>query len=390
MVSQSTTVDGPYLAAVTSLVSPNGGRPSWWPGNLIIASIFGQAPSYKGEISTMNPDGSGQACLTCGVSAIPHESNDEPCWHPSGQWVVFESVDPSLIGNIPPAQLDALTNGGAGIDNNLWLMTADGQQFWQLTQVAQNEGVLHPRFSNDGTQLFWAAYTHTGQKQLEWMLNVAEFTIGSGVPSLTNVRSYQPLGPSYFYESHDWLPGDTGLVFSASPPGPFDLDIYTMDLSSLNPVNLTNSPGVWDEHAFVSPDGSTIAWISSQGYPFTPTANYGATLMTDLWLMDLDGSKKRQLTYFNTPGHTEYDGSRVILAKHNWSPDGSAIVTSLLRFPANGSPASQVTLLDLSPTPVPVSVGGGSDAVVWIAAGVIVAVGVAAIAIEEGRKRRGY
>ena len=390
MVSQSTTVDGPYLAAVTSLVSPNGGRPSWWPGNLIIASIFGQAPSYKGEISTMNPDGSGQACLTCGVSAIPHESNDEPCWHPSGQWVVFESVDPSLIGNIPPAQLDALTNGGAGIDNNLWLMTADGQQFWQLTQVAQNEGVLHPRFSNDGTQLFWAAYTHTGQKQLEWMLNVAEFTIGSGVPSLTNVRSYQPLGPSYFYESHDWLPGDTGLVFSASPPGPFDLDIYTMDLSSLNPVNLTNSPGVWDEHAFVSPDGSTIAWISSQGYPFTPTANYGATLMTDLWLMDLDGSKKRQLTYFNTPGHTEYDGSRVILAKHNWSPDGSAIVTSLLRFPVVGAPESQVTRLDLSPTPVPVTVNGGGISP-WVIAGAVVAVGVAGIVIAEGVKRnRGY
>ena len=381
---------GPYLAAVTTLVTPNGGRPGWWPGPTIAASIFGQAPSYDGEISTMQPDGSGQDCLTCGVSAIPHESNDEPAWHPSGQWLVFESVDPSLIGNIPPAQLDAMTNGGSGIDNNLWLMSADGSQFYQLTHVAQNEGVLHPRFSNDGTQLFWAAYSHVSSHQLEWMLNVADFGFTGGVPSLSSIKSYQPLGPSYFYESHDWLPGDTGVVFSASPPGPFNLDIYTMEFTTGQAVNLTNSPGVWDEHAFVSPDGSTIAWISSQGYPFTPTQDYGATLATDMWLMDLDGSNKRQLTFFNTPGHAEYNGDRVILAKHNWNADGSSLVTSLLRFPANGSPASQVTLLDLSPTPVPVSVGGGSDAVVWIAAGVIVAVGVAAIAIEEGRKRRGY
>lgn len=392
---------------------------SWSKQNVIAFSQLNLSASQgRSEIAVINPNGSGEKCLTCGQSAIPHSSNDIPAWSPNGDYIVFESASPTLMAQskrLPQSVLNSITQGGSGIDNNLWAMNASGTAYYQLTNVQAGEGVLHPVFSKDGSQLMWAAHVRVsgsaqaataqiasaasatppaggralllrrillrrailrregllnnqgqGQSQgqasaqaiqaratparptFQWMLKVADFTVGPNGPELTNIRDYQPLGPTYFYESHDFFPDNTTVLFSASPPGPFNLDIYRMDLNTGQATNLTDSPNVWDEHAHISSDGKKIVWISSQGYPFTPTQNYGKTLSTDLWMMNPDGSDKQQITFFNTPGNPEDTGARVILADNSWNPTNDAVVVTRLSYPKNGPPSVSDVIVHFS------------------------------------------
>lgn len=106
----------------------------------------------------------------------------------------------------------------------------------------------------------------------------------------------------------------------------FDLDIYVTDLATGSTRNLTNTPGEWDEHAILSPGGRKIVWMSSHGYRFAPSQEWGNTLNTEYWLMNADGSGKRQLTWFNVPGSPEHTGERVVVADSSWNRRGDQLV----------------------------------------------------------------
>jgi len=100
------------------------------------------------------------------------------------------------------------------------------------------------------------------------------------------------------------------------------LDIYLFDLATQRLTNLTNTPNIWDEHAQISPDGEKIVWASSAGYPTDP--NHPEAVSLDLWLMNVDGTEKKRLTYFNDPSAPEYLG-RVAAGDSTFSPDGKEI-----------------------------------------------------------------
>lgn len=329
--------DGGLVQSISTLIDWGGGRMEWSDNNTIAFSKFTGEVKYYAEIYTINPDGSNEKCVTCNNSQISHLSNDQPTWEASGRYVVFQSVDQALYDqakNIPEKIKQAVSQGGAGVDNNLWAITADGVNAYQLTQVKRNEINLHPHFAFDGKKLVWSGRESTGLGEFKYFLKTADFVDNNGV-RLENIQEYQPLGDQYFYESHGFSKNGEWIIFSASPPGPFDLDIYKMNLQTRELINLTDSPGVWDEHAQVSPGGQKIIWISSQGYDYKLTKNYGKTLKTDFWMMDFDGSNKKQITFFNIPGHNEYNGSRVIVADSSWSPIGDKLVATYLGIKGN-------------------------------------------------------
>ncbi|TSC75955.1 MAG: hypothetical protein G01um101430_125 [Parcubacteria group bacterium Gr01-1014_30] len=318
-------IPGSMVKKISLLATSSyAGRVDWSHANNLIAFSKVGDDGYA-DIYTMNSDGSNKTCLTCGAVGVPQFYNDQPVWHPSGDYIIFQAQDPNLS-----SLSTYLVQGGAGLNNNLWAISKDGQRSWQLTHIEDREATLHSHFSHDGKKLLWAARELQDGKKAQWMLKIADFIVDGGGPRLANEKTYQPMGENVFYESHSFTHDGQKIIFSASYTAPaFDLDIYILDLRTNKLTNLTNSPGEWDEHSILSPN-NRLAWISSKGYSFTPSANWGATLKTDLWLMNLDGSNKTKVTHFNEPGYPEYEsGKRVIAADNSWNKTGDKLVLTL-------------------------------------------------------------
>lgn len=343
------------LVQMTVLVSDYGGRVDWSAQNVIAFSRYTTHDKLGGEINTMPPSGAPQVCVTCGQAVISHISNDQPAWTPDGKYIVFQSVDQALYDGLPypTSQKNQLVQGGAGLDNNLWLITPDGASLYQLTTVAQGEASLHPHFSPDGKTLYWAAHSRD-KFSGSWGLKLADFVDDLSGPHLENIRVFQPLGSTVFYESHNVWPDNGSGLFSTDanptadlqPPCICAMDIGRLDFTTGVGVLLTSTTNVWNEHAQISPDGSRIVWASSQGYPFVPNSQWQQTLATDLWQMQPDGSNQHQITFFNTPGYPEYKGGRVIISDGSWNPTGDEYVVQMdvAIFPAA---VSQVTVLTI-------------------------------------------
>lgn len=120
--------------------------------NLITFGKMGEDSYY--DVHIMNPDGSNERCLTC--TGCPQKHNGNPAWHPSGEYIVFTAQNEDADCD----ECDRIAIPGRGINCNLWVVTKDGSQFWQLTTYATSsanaKGVIHPQFSHDGTKLLWA------------------------------------------------------------------------------------------------------------------------------------------------------------------------------------------------------------------------------------------
>lgn len=98
-----------------------------------------------------------------------------------------------------------------------------------------------------------------------------------------------------------WSPSGDFLVFEGSFAG--SPEIFRADLDGGNAIRLTDNPAL-DEWPAASPDGSRIAWAA------------GSEEDKNLWLMNADGSGKRQLSHGLLFGD----------AYPAWSPDGRRIL----------------------------------------------------------------
>lgn len=337
----------PLAENITTIVEKRGGRVDWGSNNLIAHSRYGEDGYY--DLWVMKPDGTEARCLTCNNPDIPQLHNGQPTWHPSGNYIVFQSQDPSL----PHTREDdyVQTQPGFGKHNNLWVTDPQGNYFYQLTHIKRNRAILHPHFSHDGTKLMWSE--KTGFRSTDWAIMIAGF-VETPEPQLVSITSCQPLG-DVWYETHAFSPDDSRILFTAGDgSGSWSgFDIWEMELASGELRKLTDDPDVWDEHAHYSPNGTTIVWASSRGYPYnTETKDYGEvakSLKLDYWLMDADGSNKQRLTYFNEPGHKEYTGYSVIVADSSWSPDGKQLAATVLS--GRGRENTMVVIIDLNGHP---------------------------------------
>jgi uncharacterized protein (TIGR03437 family) len=289
------------------------------------------SPNNYFDIYVMNPDGTGQRCVTCNVSALPNKHIGNPESDPTDSWIIFQAQKADNV----PGVADFLANPGAGADNDIWIMDWNAQTFLKVTDVPLVEGgVLHPHFSNKGNQITWAQrYSSTGSPYGLWTIQVADFSVQNGTPVVSNIRSLKPGAQQQFYETHGFSPDDSKIIFSGNlSPGMsvYDIDIYTVDLQSNAVVDLTNSPNAWDEHAHYTPSGNGIIWMSSMGNP-APT---GPGVSSDYWIMNADGTDQIRLTYFNDPASPEYVTGHVTAADCAWNADGTSLVASLITDPA--------------------------------------------------------
>jgi len=332
-----------------TILDGNAKDSDWSPGGNWIAYPRRDPKDWYYDVWLIRPDGTDKHCITCGEN-FPQKHNGNVTWHPSSEYLIFTAQNEDAKGD----KLDSVAIPGVGLNCNLWAMSADGEAVWQLTNLLTHrytpQGVLHPQFSHDGEKLFWAQALgkynpEPGEEWGKWQLAIADFVVEDGTPRLENIVYSQPGTHPRFYESHGWSPDDSLVIFSSNPEEgphpPNGIDIYTMDVATGEIARLTNTPTDWDEHAHISPDGSTVAWMSGAEldikFPSVKWPDWKEYITTELWMMSADGSDQQRITYFNEPGNQHHtwlqkltNGTvRAVISDSSWSPDGSQLIFTL-------------------------------------------------------------
>jgi Tol biopolymer transport system component len=278
------------------------------------------------ELGTRHP-------LSAGQSQLPgkHAGNED--WHPSGEWIVLVAEKAAHAGS----STDALP--GYGGYSDVWLVTRDGAQAWQLTVVPDDydHGTLFPRFSPDGKRLAWNERTRAPEpfdpmlRAGGWVMKVGDF-VAEPEPHLENVRTFQPDGVDAFNEATGWAPDSRTLVFASNHrSGEFLANqIYTLDADTGAVAALTDDDA-YHEHPDYSPDGSHIVWMTTRD-----ATGYFGVVGTDWWEMRADGSAARRLTYYEEPFHPHSEGAARWPGQLAFAADGSffygGVLTDLVQL----------------------------------------------------------
>lgn len=307
------------------LMAKNGGRVSYNKVNNLIAYDQLGTDGYY-DVWTMKPDGSSRKCLTSTNKAMS-KNNGNPCWDPSGKFIVFQSQDPSYR-----MKYENFATPGIGINNNIYITDKNGSSFWRFSKVRNGGGSLHPQFSPTGKRLMWGNAIPSDNPIGGW--EMMEFQISlNGQPKLVEMNTLNP-GHMQLYETHGYSPDGKRIIFSGIPSGKgyFDMDIYTCNLDETDQKKLTSNSD-WDEHAHYSPDGKKIVWASSSG---TNCAKDTAKLQMDYWVMNADGSGKKRLTYFNDPKSPQFLG-KVVASDFDWMDNDTIVARIGLTGGASGT-----------------------------------------------------
>lgn len=313
------------------VIIKNGGHIAWNKNDDILAfDRLGKDGYFDLWIADFT--GKDQTCITCDHANLPNKHIGQPAWHPSGKFLVIQVQKPNM-----PKRFDDKAVPGAGLLNDLWIITADGIKTWRLYAVKDeiskdSKGILHPHFSHNGKMLFWSERLRSNDRPFgEWILRLADFSFDRTIrPRLRNIRKYNPGGKSSFFESHNFSPDDKYVLFTGNQDGP--LEIYELNISDGTTKRLTHNPrGTWDEHAQYSPDGEKIVWVSSKGLRCETNPFF---LQTEFWMMNRDGSNKQRLTYFHDSEHRHYLGKKfAVAADSDWNNSGTKIVGLVITNP---------------------------------------------------------
>ncbi len=256
---------------------------------------FASKPGDYWHIYTMNADGTHRRRLT---DAGAHDR--EPDWSPDGTKIAFVRL--------------ANEADHAG---EIYVMDADGSNERLLASGGE------PQWSPDGNLIAFtgppAVPTSTGQPASIWVMHAD----GSD-----QRRLFEGEGAA---ADVTWSPVGGLLAFAGIapnlPPGPTTgsqtTNLYTMTEKGTLVRRLTDT--VYACNSEFSPDGTRLAFITSNGGPFV------------VWTMAADGSDKTQLT--KGPGTNAFP---------HWSPDGALIAFG---FDPDGEPHWSTVPQTAGPTP---------------------------------------
>jgi Tol biopolymer transport system component/erythromycin esterase-like protein len=180
-------------------------------------------------------------------------------------------------------------------ESEIFTMDSDGSDVTRLTEDSAR--VNRPACSLDGK--------HIAYVRREWSTNLEIYVM--------NADGSDPFRLTYNLKDNDiepdWSPDGSSIAFSSSEVSDFDIftidlqnfDIYTINLENFQQTRLTENPGV-DRSPDWSPDGNRIVFSSQRD------GN------TEIFVMNADGSGERNLT--NHPANDTHPA---------WSPNGDLI-----------------------------------------------------------------
>jgi len=340
-----------------------GGNPKWSQANNLI--VFDDFVNNSGgslgcnlnplscnfEIFTMKPDGTDVQCLTCDKSTLSSAGHrGQPYWHPSGNYIVFSAENKNYERWRNERDLTVIP-AASGRNNNVWIMTADGEQFWQITDIAESSGIIRPSFSPDGTMIYWneeysidehgvpspwsVSANPLGEKWGLWRIRIADISFGTE-PVISNnhiININEKYPGKVLLEGQGIQPDNEHLIFAAADISETSgccfwgnkqifgychwADIYMTDLNGNNLIRLTNTPYLHSENPELSPDGEKIIFTESK---------WCVGKGVDIYMMNSDGSDRIRLTHLNNPNCPDDYLGFGSAGELDWSPDGTKIL----------------------------------------------------------------
>lgn len=167
---------------------------------------------------------------------------------------------------------------------------------------------------------------------------------GTNLRQLTDSKGYDA-------EATVSLNGDR-IVFTSTRNG--DLDIYTMNIDGSDVKQLTDELG-YDGGPFFSADGSKIIYRRTKFQSEEEKEDYKRLLsqglirpgQLEIWVMDADGSNKRQVTNNGAANFAPYffpDGKRILFCSNLSDPDGRNFDIYMINLDGTGQ--ERVTYFD--------------------------------------------
>jgi len=265
-----------------------------------------------------------------GENAEAYFSND-------GQKLIFQSTrdgrgcDQIYTMNIDGSDVRMVSTGD-GRTTCSYFVPKDKRLLYSSTHLGAKQCPPRPDFSQG---YVWAVYD--------------TFDIFTAKPDGSDLKQ---LTTTPGYDAETTISRNGKLVFTSKRDG--DLDIYTMDRNGKNVKRLTNELG-YDGGPFWSYDGKQIVYRAYHPQTGKEKEDYISLLkqnlirptVLDIWVMNADGSNKRQVTHLNKASFAPYffpDGKRIIFSSNVADPKGRDF--DLYMIKSDGTGMERITYND--------------------------------------------
>ena len=246
------------------------------------------------------------------------------------------------------------TREGHGCDQ-IYTMDVDGSN---MKMISTGDGrTTCGYFLPNGKRVLYSS-THLGAKQCPTRPDFSKGYVWAVYETFdiftakSDGTDLQRLTKTPGYDAETTVSRKGQLVFTSMRDG--DLDIYTMDADGKNVRRLTNEVG-YDGGPFWSRDGKQIVYRAYHPKTDKERADYISLLksnlirptLLDIWVMNADGTNKRQVTRLNKASFAPYffpDGRRIIFSSNVADPKGRDF--DLYMINVDGSGLERITWND--------------------------------------------
>lgn len=334
----------PVLPQVSSVIVTNkqlfvsnAGWDSWGLNNVI---SYTTNASGIFEAHTINPDGSGDSCFTCGMVGLPaNVSRGAMSFSPDGKWVIFQCQKAgSTNTTLPP---------GNGTDYDIYI--SDYPQVsgpWKVSGATT--ATLWPEWNTQTSRYSytqWYQAADSSHPAGYWQVVTQSFNpaspstisvIGSPCTFGTVLGLYEP--GQYFDDHNIWVMNQQG-----TSAGQLRNYIgYKLDTNTCTATQWIKDDSSWTEFGrlpFVGRRSPYTFFTTSKTYPNSTVLN----LTTDEFYQDnrgylTTGDTSQQLTYCNWAGDPMYNSTyNQFCAIHGFSPDGTKAMIQVQQSTGLGS-----------------------------------------------------
>lgn len=282
------------------------------------------------DIYLADGDGETLRCVTCENFVFHKIHALAPVWHPSGDYLVIQVQTAAKKLKMEDADL---ATPFRGLHSELWAITTDGKNYWQLTSAGDRGGaVLDAVFSFEADKLAWSerVSTRSGRRFGLWATRLATFEVKRGAPRLGKIRTVEAGETRGLEVVQSFTPDDLGLLVVASPLGQPDdgIDVVRMRSDGTELEDLTNSVEHGERLARYAPRSRRIVFTSDRNLSET-TARSRLPWRDDVWMMNEDGTGQERLTFFNHPDSDHYL-EEAMISDLAWSPDGDRLLVHVV------------------------------------------------------------